>query len=450
MNKAEFRQIVPEDGGSLILYKYIQGAFGVYGYEIQSVSIHRNSCSQQDISEIGTDIRKLTLTINTASYTALVSDQFNYPEYINYDIQPFNVTSYHQPGDPAFPNITRNCTIGVSEYSQAAPFKLDGQVPVSDQEVGYYGGESGSVKVRFKNSDFNVLLNNTEKNRTRKGVYIVERGTKDITPSNLSAINDGYAQKAEILELNYSSTGLKNSRYDGAKTTKAEYGILPAISATEFEGAVYTNIPSGSTQQQDIFICSQSIEARHYKTLVFSINKQATSVTQGDGITDSILPRIRTTRIFFSGSKVGDTDGFSAPSASQTDFAVSSLLDIEQGDILAFSYFSGPGQTTSYENVLVNSVEYISESLNGPIIGTSGSVQRGYLSDIDSVSILDETTNWAGSSVFSIHKYTPDIVYEVNGNVPNRIINKRLYLKETGEVFYVDEKGQVLAKTIDC
>ncbi len=453
MTQQEFRQIVPTEGGSLILYRFIQGAFPFYGYKIEGVSISRNSCSQQEISNIATDIRKITLNISGSNYTANVSKEYGYETHINYVINPFNVTTHIPPNSNPFDDTAIVCDLGFVSYSLAPNFRLDGEVPVSPLDIGYIshitsGSDSSSLELEFNKTDFNVLYNNVQKGISSRNRFIVDRFNKDVNPINLNSIINDTAKKAEVNEFSYTSIGLANSKYNGSKTTKNEYGTFPAIGATEFKGAVYSNL-SASFQQQDLSICSQSTDERSIKSFYFASNKDATSVTQAGGISNTDLPRIRTTRLFFSGSKL-DGSTWSAPASEGTSFAVPTFLDVEPGDVLAFGYFLGPGQTSAYENVLVNSIEFISESLNGPIIGTSGSVQRGYLNNIDSVSTLGKSTNWSGGNFFSIHKYTPDIIYEINGNVPYRVVNKRLYLQETGEVFYVDDRGRVLTKTIDC
>lgn len=450
MTVSEFKQIAPEQNSINILHEKISGLYDENIYSTTDLTIAVSSSDYTSSNQViasGSlndrtiaDADSFSIVISGSKYNATILEKQRFIEKIlsSSGDNHYALTN----GDPYY-------------YIKFTPINFTGNY--SDIEV--LGKEidpstiifkSSQLDTDFRVSEYNALDNNADRSTKDQYIQKVDRSRKQVNPVNLSAILSDVAPKADSIESNYTATGLVNSKYKGSKTDKAEYGTFPAIGAVQFEGALYTNIPTGSSQQQDAYICSQSVEDRNYKTLLFSVNRQSTSVTQGDGITDASLPRIRTTRLFFSGSKVGDTDGFSAPSGSQKDFAVSSFIDIKSGDILAFSFFLGPAQTTVYENVLVESVEFISESLNGPIIGTSGSVQRGYLSDIDSVSTEDGTKDWSATSVFSIHKYTPDIIYELNGNVPYRIVNKRLYLRETGEVFYVDERGQVLAKTIDC
>ena len=427
MTVEEFKQLAPEPNGVLLLFNNLGGgnystndlliAVSSSDFISNGVTIASGSDNDQTIA----DATGFILDISGSNHKARIVDKIRYERGLN-DHYYLKFTTI---------NFSSTVSENLILYGSNITF-------TSDQ-----------LDADFVNSDYNALHNNAEKSVESNYIFKVDRKKNEIVPVNLNEINFGTAEKAETQASNYSIIGLENSKYGGAKTTKTEYGTFPAIAATEFEGAVYTTI-SGSVQAQDLFICSQSAEDRNIKTYYFSTNKEATSVTQGDGISDASLPRVRTTRLFFSGSKFGEGLKYSAPGSGETDFAVPTFIDIESGDVLAFGYLLGPGQTTAYENVLVNSVEFVSESVNGPIVGTSGSVQRGYLADIDSVSNLDGTTDWSNSFVFSVHKYTPDIIYEIDGSIPYRVVNKRLYLKETGEVFYVDDKGQVLAKTIDC
>ena len=95
----------------------------------------------------------------------------------------------------------------------------------------------------------------------------------------------------------------------------------------------------------------------------------------------------------------------------------------------------------------MTSVEYKSGSLGGPVTQTTASFERNYLNTYDSNTSL---TDWSTGNFVSIHKYTADVIYKVENNKPYRITNKNLYLKDSGEIFYVDDRGRVLAKSREC
>lgn len=452
----EFKQIYqqPQQDSILFLVEPVDVLTGKYttsdmlvsvsssDYKVDGEVIRSGSSNDRAIA----DADSFSVTLDGSKHNATILEKEKYFEKIIATTGSNNYTLFY--GDPYYyvKFTPINFTL-LSTYLRE-PLRVHKEINQINPSNTFFNSEKLSVD--FRTSQYNLIENNTDKSVKSKYVQKVDRSIMQVNPVNLGDILNNVAEKAEVQESNYTITGLKNSKYIGSKTNKNEYGTFPSISATEFEGAIYPSIPSGSTQLQDQYICSQSTEERDIRTLYFSINKDTTSITQGDGITDTVIPRIRTTRLFFSGSlKVGEVN-YTAPNANGTNFAVPTFLNIEEGDVLTFSYFLGPGQTSAYENVLVESVQYVSESLNGPVTGTSGSVQREYLKDIDSVAIYTKNQNWSAGNVFAIHKYTPDIIYGINGSIPYRIVNKRLYLKETGEVFFVDDRGRVLAKTIDC
>lgn len=312
---------------------------------------------------------------------------------------------------------------------------------------------SDQLSIDFRTSEYNALDNNAD--RTVKHQYIqkVDRTIKQVNPVNLDAILSNVAEKAEVQVSNYSLTGLKNSKYAGSITSELEFGESPSLSLTEFEGAIYpaANILSSSeaSDNQDNFICSQSAEDRPVDTFYFATNREPSREEQVQGGQHSLLPSLTTTRIYFSGSKLGfdGIDSFPEDSYDSQSLSVNAFLDIKADDILALSYFHAPGDTSIYENLLVTSVEYKSESLGGPISETTASFERNYLNRYDTNTTL---TDWSTGNFISIHKYTNDVVYKVENNKPYRITNKKLYLKDSGEIYYVDERGRVAAKSKEC
>jgi len=68
----------------------------------------------------------------------------------------------------------------------------------------------------FYNSDYNVTLNNSEKDRISNKFYKVDR-TKDINPQNLESILAGSATYANIQDSNYASKAFTNIRYEGSR-----------------------------------------------------------------------------------------------------------------------------------------------------------------------------------------------------------------------------------------
>ena len=314
---------------------------------------------------------------------------------------------------------------------------------------------SDQLSIDFRTSDYNALDNNADRTIKHQYKQKVDRTVKQVNPVNLDAILSDVAQKAEVQESNYSLTGLKNSKYDGSTTSEEDYGESPVLGLIEFEGATYpvNNNLSASTEEltkQDNFICSQSAEDRPVDVFYFSTNREPSKEVQAQGGQHSLLPSLTTTRIYFSGSKLGDTDiadSFPGAHYDSQSLSVSAFLDIKADDVLALSFFHAPGDTSIYENLLVTSVEYKSESLGGSVTETTASFERNYLNRYDTNTTL---TDWSDSNFISIHKYTADTIYKVENNKPYRITNKKLYLRDSGEIYYVDERGRVVAKSREC
>lgn len=72
---------------------------------------------------------------------------------------------------------------------------------------------------RFKNSDFDSLLSNASENQSSLIFQVVDNNGSQLTPTNLSAINNRTAGFAQIQDGNYSISSYKNIRYDGVKHT---------------------------------------------------------------------------------------------------------------------------------------------------------------------------------------------------------------------------------------
>ena len=118
----------------------------------------------------------------------------------------------------------------------------------------------------FEYNDYNALLGNAKELRRYDQVYEVDYTSitsGSILPSNIDAILSGSALIAEVQESNYTSVGLSNSKYNGAKTSILDYGVNSAVSATPFNAAIYLNSVS------DTFICSQSLSDKNVKEYLF-------------------------------------------------------------------------------------------------------------------------------------------------------------------------------------
>jgi len=227
MTRSEFAQIEPTDGESLLLFDFIfSGSEGNDSlYDITSISISRKSCSQEQISTIGSQLGKIAFEYSGSKYNTVISDEIQFPRHINYKIQPVRVSStvnLFAPGNPdPLESSSVDCNGGLDtgdtlpSYSLAPTFNLDNRLPPLFIDIGYTGhiksgSATGSLPIQFEKSDFNVLYNNTEIQSTDKKVFKVSPIKNGSTVSNLTNIINNYAVRAEIQEYTYTSAGLRN------------------------------------------------------------------------------------------------------------------------------------------------------------------------------------------------------------------------------------------------
>ena len=463
MTRSEFAQIEPNDGESLLLFDFIFSGSGGNDslYDITSISIHRTSCSQEQISTIGSQLGKIAFEYSGSKYNTVVSDEIQFPRHINYKIQPVRVAStvnIFAPGNPdPLESSSVNCGGGLNtgdtlpSYSLAPTFNLDNRLPPLFLDIGYTGhiksgSATGSLPIQFEKSDFNVLYNNTEVRSTDKKVFKVSSTKNGSTVSNLTNIINDYAVRAEIQEYNYTSAGLKHSRYDGTKTHKGEFGTEPALSLVEFQGAIYdataTVYPTASafdtTTAQDNFICSQSVEDREYKSYYFARNlKPGIGSNTKAGFTFKNLPEVSTVQLALT-TRTDQTFDSSA-----TTLEISSS-NAEVGDTLVVVPFLSSSNNS-------NKVEYLeieSVSLDTPISGvTTYTVRRNIFDYLDE----NNSTAWSGAGTSErIYKLVPDSIYELEGSRLVRVADKKLFVKETGEIFFINNNGEVTVRTKKC
>lgn len=130
--------------------------------------------------------------------------------------------------------------------------------------------------IRFSQSEYEVLENNSEAGRTTGRVFKVDNQFKDnsVLPFNIDAIRTETATLAEFQELNYSSEGIQNSRYAGSKTNINTFGVDAALNAKAIRAQIFI---SSSVDNQ---ICSQSDDQRlNIETVLF---RSAETVPAGE------------------------------------------------------------------------------------------------------------------------------------------------------------------------
>jgi len=276
----------------------------------------------------------------------------------------------------------------------------------------------------FDKSDYNVLKNNATTSRTLSYIFDVDRTRQSIRPSNYEAIISGSALPAPFQELNYSSIGLTNSRYNGAKTSIDEYGIDAAKAVSLFECSVHSIAQSIGT------ICSQSNSDRTIEELLFSPNDQAQPQFTAGSTTDN-KPQIRyklLNKFVYSGSGINSAD---------TTIELNGYVDIEAGDLLKITKLS----TASSEIMLVNSVTTKTSSQ------TIFTATRGYRSDIYATNAAIAITS-PNHCTFQL--VLGDSIFKGDTNQLYRVTNQKVWLKDTKELYYVDSTGNLLFLLETC
>ena len=235
---------------------------------------------------------------------------------------------------------------------------------------------------------------------------------------NLSAVRgvqEPYAQKASVQDSNYTDTGLINARYNGTKTSEADFsGISPAIAGMVVEAALYPYI--NTTAELDK-ICSSSLADRDIEELLF--DGSGTQPTIGvPGLVGTVsLPDTLT--------NTTDTTFRLTPT-------VGTLLTV--GDILIL------GTGVSAEKVQVLHVDRRRKQLH-PLTSTltlydsyvKVTVLRGY----------DGTTAAAQTSGTQVRRVGGSRLYTATGNRIKPIGRHLVWLKETNSIISTNDKGFV-------
>lgn len=195
---------------------------------VSALNIDTDSCNSINIAAILPDITGITINIGGTSYTTSITNVVIYSGYYHFTVNPFTVSSSADITD---------CTV-TSLYP-------------------------GLGSLNFSKSNYQALKNNAVTSNKSAFIFDVDRRGTQIKPQNYEAIISGSATKAAYQELNYTSIGLTNSRYEGAKTSVTQFGVKSAISGAPFQGAIYL---SGSDNN---FICSQSLSDRDIEVYLF-------------------------------------------------------------------------------------------------------------------------------------------------------------------------------------
>ena len=272
----------------------------------------------------------------------------------------------------------------------------------------------------FFGGDYDALLNNVQDNRQSTNIMVADRyeikgGPGSLNPTNIDDLISLTAQKADIQDSNYSTTGWINGRYEGTPTDSRTYGGLDsALTGKPFEGSYYpTSITTESINNQ---IANNTIIYTEYLS---------TSQDDLPSIPDSPVQ----TKYYIPNGAVADNSTSLTTAALPGD--ISTYLDIYIGDIITMG--NGLAQDTYTEYMRVNNIR--------PAPFNS------------QLTILDVTRRWNGSpfgtflnsdfrSIFKISNLTK--IYQLGGNKIQGISKGRLVVKDTSDILTIDGLAQVV------
>lgn len=125
-------------------------------------------------------------------------------------------------------------------YLQVEPFSFssiltDSQVP--NIRVNFYPYIRGQS---FYNSDYNAIQNSINDQKKSRFLQVSDRNSISIQPTNIIALLNDFADKADIPDSNYTDTGLVGARYKGTVSSDLDFGSVPStISGGSFVGSYY-------------------------------------------------------------------------------------------------------------------------------------------------------------------------------------------------------------------
>lgn len=156
------------------------------------------------------------------------------------------------------------------------------------------------VLERFDNSDYNSLINNAEKVANSAKLSKVDFGYGTIVPTNIEALRENIADRADVQEYLHNSLGMTSGRYIGKQlygrevnefdiATDRSYGQVPVLEQTvpyfgtfdqlyatpDLYNAVEVSVPYITFENGDLIQTGLSREARSDMQYIFTENKFA-------------------------------------------------------------------------------------------------------------------------------------------------------------------------------
>jgi hypothetical protein len=280
-------------------------------------------------------------------------------------------------------------------YFQITPITVGSvltQTEVQNIRINFYPYIKGQS---FYNSEYNAIQNSINDQEKSTFLQIADRNTLDINPSNLNAILNDFATKAEIPDSNYTTAGWVNARYDGVESTETNYGGIPsAVSAIPFVGSYH---PPSLTS---VTIRSLTDDEKVIKTYVHTANSRFPSF------------EINPARLkILSAPAIGPTTG----SISYNVYPLNSSIAVNNLLLITGSVGGEIVRITDYD--LSNKILYVKRGIGG-----------------------------TGPKTFITYNIFPifsNRIYELDGNRLNSIEEGKVLVRSTNVILKIDEFGVV-------
>jgi len=277
-----------------------------------------------------------------------------------------------------------------------------------------------TTNTTFFGGDYDALLNNVQDNRQSTNIMIADRyeikgGPGSLNPTNIDDIITLTAQKADVQDSNYSTTGWINGRYEGTSTDSTNYGGLDsAITGKAFEGSYFpTSITTESINRQ---ISSSAIIYSNYLSTSQDDSPSQPDIVRTKYITDNVRIQSRDTVIFI---KVFPDIPPTTP-------------DIYIGDIITMTNGINPGAVNFTEYMRVVDIRPLLYNNFVQLTVTrrwNNTPLGNFNSDID-------------RPIFKISNLTK--IYQLRGNKIQGISRGRLVVKDSLGILTIDGSGQIV------
>ncbi len=212
MKIEDFAQIAPQCFGTGTVSLLYTGSVG--NYTILGISFPAYSKNGENLYSKYGELESIKFKLNGDATTLTIVEKRREENYFFFQVeeQPLAFTV-----SESYMNVT-------------------GQDTITDTKVSF----SPYVDITFETSDRNPTIGNAMELLTSNLVYVVDRESNQVVPSNLSAILLSTASPANIPDSFYSSVGIRRSRYEGAKLNSGSViGDDPALTFRSFKGSVH-------------------------------------------------------------------------------------------------------------------------------------------------------------------------------------------------------------------